>query len=277
MPTTVVCKVHILTAVAICLSCVAAGFEQLSAGGWKQLARAWPRLTILRLGGTAAATSEAVKALQHILPGILPPQPAAASAGKAAAGSMPLCGAPFGAAAVDSPAGEAGNAADAAAGGKREEGAAEGELGSWEDAFASDSEQEDEAANNTAASSQPASTAAQQSDSWTASSINTSTSRHTQQLQQQAAAAGDCRLKELHVLVWPDVPAEAVQLVQQRCPRVAVNPSLLPDAVSGQLPPPEVDPGVSLDAPAMALVGPQALQVRRSGVLCVRGLPLRQL
>jgi hypothetical protein len=69
-------------------------------------------------------------------------------------------------------------------------------------------------------------------------------------------------LKELRVLVWPDVPPEAVQLVQQRCPRVAINPALLPDAVSGQLPPPEVDPRVPLDAPAMALVGQQALQVR---------------
>jgi hypothetical protein len=139
--------------------------------------------------------------------------------------------------------------------------AAEDEEGSWEDAFASDSEVEADDLNNTGAALQRCAAASQQEAS-------SSSSRHTPQ-QQAHAAPGDCRLRELRVLVWPDVPPEAVQLVQQRCPRVAVNPSLLPDAVSGQPPPPEVDPCVPLDAAAMALVGPQALQVGacRAGML----------
>jgi hypothetical protein len=57
------------------------------------------------------------------------------------------------------------------------------------------------------------------------------------------------------VLVWPDVPPEALQLVQQRCPRVLVNPALLlPGAATGQVPPAEVNPEVALDEPLMQLV-----------------------
>eukprot|EP00882_Tetradesmus_deserticola_P013664 GHRQ01014511.1.p1 GENE.GHRQ01014511.1~~GHRQ01014511.1.p1 ORF type:complete len:318 (+),score=180.58 GHRQ01014511.1:325-1278(+) len=242
------------------------GFEQLSAGGWRQLAAAWPRLAILRLGGSAAASSEALKALHHILPGILPQQPAAAAAaaaagkaaGHSAVGSAPAVGTSLGstAAATDWP------TTITAAVGAGVVAAAEDDagLGSWEEAFASDPDQEDEDCNNTGAASQHCITAYQQEDSCCASSARSS--RHVQQHQQPPAAV-DCRLKELRVLVWPDVPPEALQLVQQRCPRVAVNPSLLPDAVSGLLPPPEVDPGLALDAAAMALVGPQALQDMR--------------
>jgi hypothetical protein len=187
---------------------------------------------VLRLGGTAAASSEALKALQHILPGILPPQ-AAAAASKAAVGS---------AAGGSSAAAVAAEADDA--------------LGNWEDAFASDSEQEGDDDNDfTNASLQTSNTDVQHPGSWDVSS-----SRHVQ----QQAAAGDCRLKELRVLVWPDVPAEALELVQRRCPRVAVNPSLQRDVVSGQLPPPALDPAVALDAAAMDVVGPQALQVRHT-------------
>jgi hypothetical protein len=224
-----------------------AGFEQLSAGGWKQLARAWPRLAIVRLGGSAAASSEALKALPHILPGIRQYQPAAAAAGGTAAAAAAAVGGVT-AAAGSTSADAVALLAAAVAAAEDEQG-----LGSWEDAFASDSEQDDEHFNSADAVLQRSATPSQQEDS---------SSKH---VQQQATAAADCRLKELRVLVWPDVPPEAVQLVQQRCPRVAVNPSLLPDAASGQLPPPEVDPRVPLDAAAMALVGPQALQVGTNG------------
>ncbi|WIA11231.1 hypothetical protein OEZ85_011358 [Tetradesmus obliquus] len=211
------------------------GFDQLSAGGWRQLARAWPRLAILRLGGSAAASREALRALPHILPGILPPGVAgAAPAGDAADAS------------ASTAAGGAAAAAAAAAGVDC--------LGSWEDAYASDNEQDEE----------DATTAAHQTDAQQAGDFSQSSTCTPQQQHQAAAAAaaaaGDCRLKELRVLVWPDVPAEALDLVQRRCPRVAVNPSLLPDAASGVLPPPEVDPRVPLDGPAMGLVGPAALQ-----------------
>jgi hypothetical protein len=59
-----------------------------------------------------------------------------------------------------------------------------------------------------------------------------------------------------------------LQLVQQRCPRVLVNPALLlPAAATGQKPPAEVDPAVALDEPLMPLVA-SSWQVRGTATLC---------
>jgi hypothetical protein len=70
---------------AVAAAAAVAGFDQLSAAGWKRLALAWPRLTIVRLGGSAAANAAALKALPHILPGLTQPPAAAAAADEAAA------------------------------------------------------------------------------------------------------------------------------------------------------------------------------------------------
>jgi hypothetical protein len=62
----------------------------------------------------------------------------------------------------------------------------------------------------------------------------------------------DCgRLKQLQALIWPDVPSAAVELVQQRCPRVLVNPPMRPDKLTGEMPPREWDPQQALDEPYM--------------------------
>jgi hypothetical protein len=197
------------------------GLEQLSACGWRRLAAAWPHLTILRLGGSAAASAAALKALPHILPGL--PQPAAAAA--AAQGS-----------------GEPGRYVDAAA--------AVDCSCSWEEAFDSEADTLQRSSSNSSRNKQSQQPAAHSS----------SDARRHQPTSTAAATAAeswtaDCRLQQLRVLVWPDVPSEALQLVQQRCPRVLVNPALLlPGVVPGQVPLAEVDPEVALDEPLMRLV-----------------------
>jgi hypothetical protein len=52
----------------------------LSAGDWRNLAAAWPRLAYVRLGGGQGCSEEAFKALHLILPGISQPAAAAAPA-----------------------------------------------------------------------------------------------------------------------------------------------------------------------------------------------------
>jgi hypothetical protein len=54
------------------------GFECLNASGWRALARAWPRLSVLRLGGSAACSAAALQALPAMLPAV--PQASSAAA-----------------------------------------------------------------------------------------------------------------------------------------------------------------------------------------------------
>lgn len=170
-------------------------------------------------------SEEALKALPHILPGIPPPPHKAAAAAACSRQQQAE-------AAVPAP------AAAAAA--------------SWEDAFASsDSEDEDEAGCSTRSSC----SGSEQQHQWSTASGS-----------KGAAAAGggsvtaSGRLKHLQALIWPDVPSAAVELVQQRCPRVLINPELKPHKLTGELPPRAWDAAVPLDEPCMQMVTAAALE-----------------
>jgi hypothetical protein len=172
-----------------------------------------PQLEVLRLGGSAECSEAALKALPHILPGV-PPSPHKAAAAKPSAGSngASVSSAPPEAAAADS----------------------------WEDAFASDSDSDE----------------GTQTVQHNAAAAGADSSSCRPQLEGQSeagsiAAGSGGRLKHLHALIWPDVPSAAVELVQQRCPRVLVNPVLQPDRLTGEMPPREWDPVHPLDEPCM--------------------------
>lgn len=240
------CVWHTLSfslAVALCRAAVA-GFDHLSAAGWRKLARAFPLLTILRLGGSASSSSAALKALPHILPGLLHPAAAAAAPVAAVAAGPPATAA----AGMDGEQGGRQCTADCSAccsgssNGAAEETAELEVLSSWEDAFQYDWElRADQQRKGSCCCGSPHVHAAEQ--------------------QQQQQYRVSSRLQLLRVLVWPDVPDEAVQLVQQQCPRILINPAMVPDPATGHLPPAQVDPGVPLDAPWMQLAGPHALRV----------------
>lgn len=249
------------------------GFEQLVAGGWRQLARAWPHLTILRLGGSETADREALKALPHILPGITPTPVAAAAASSAAGTAAASLGqaissnrvsAAAAAEATAEPVGGEGSCPTACSKSAAAPAEEAQELDSWEHAFDSDTEEEASSLSHFASTGTSSQQQQQQREQHDSTASNSSSSGNLQPSARIAAAAvlQDCRLRHLRVLVWPGVSAEAVQLVQQRCPRVVINPAMKPDAVTGLLPPREVDPSVALDEPLMELVGEQALQVR---------------
>lgn len=198
------------------------GCGRISAGGWRQLAQVCPHLEVVRLGGSAECSEAALKALPHILPGVPPPPHKAA----AAAAAQPPAGS--GRASVPSAPTEAA-AAD-----------------SWEDAFASDSDSDEGA----------------QTSQHNAAAADSSSCRPQPEGQSEAgsiAAGSGGRLKHLHALIWPDVPSAAVELVQQRCPRVLVNPVLQPDRLTGEMPSREWDPVQPLDEPCMQMVLPEAL------------------
>jgi hypothetical protein len=223
--------------VRFCVLCVlsmfCAGCGRISSGGWRQLAQACPHLEVIRLGGSAKCSEAALKALSHILPGITPPHKAAAGAAAAAGKQQP--------APPEAPSAPAAAAAAVA--------------DSWEDAFASDTEddhatiqpqQQDVSQHagpdNISRRSSSSSCGGMQADGPAASSSS-------------AAGGSSGRLKHLQALIWPDVPTAANDLVQQRCPRVLINPPLKPDKLTGELPPREWYPESSLDEPFMQVSG----------------------
>lgn len=172
-----------------------------------------PHLEVVRLGGSAECSEAALKALPHILPGVPPPPHKAAAAAKLPTGSG-------GPSAPSTP---------------QEAAAAD----SWEDAFASDSDSDEgpQTAQHNAAAAADSSSCRPQPEWYSAAG--------------SMAAGSGGRLKHLHALIWPDVPSAAVELVQQRCPRVLVNPVLQPDRLTGEAPPREWDPAKPLDEPRM--------------------------
>jgi len=118
---------------------------------------------------------------------------------------------------------------------------------SWEDAFASsdsEAEQDDLSAVPAAA---------------TGNRRRSSSGSSNEQHPGGSSNSSSGRLRHLQALIWPDVPSAAVELVQQRCPRVLINPALEPDKFTGELPPREWHPE-ALDEPFMALVTPAALE-----------------
>eukprot|EP00775_Hariotina_reticulata_P011201 gene11201-11351_t len=141
----------------------------------------------------------------------------------------------------------------------------EGGAADWEEAFASD----DEGAADKVASPAVGSAARAAGRQLSPGSSGSSSSEPfnpgvTSAAARQAAGVSSSkpqsiRLKQLRVLVWPDVPAAAVELVQQRCPRVLINPVMRCDPVTGRLPPRELDGSRPLDEPFMELVGHEAL------------------
>jgi hypothetical protein len=62
-----------------------------------------------------------------------------------------------------------------------------------------------------------------------------------------AVEAEPGRLHHLDALIWPHMPEAARQLVARQCPRVAVNPALKPDRLTGEAPPAAWDIAVPLD------------------------------
>lgn len=216
------------------------GCGRISAGGWRQLAQAWPNLRVIRLGGSAECSEAALKALPHILPGVQPPPHRAAAAAPAPAA------APSGTRAAAAAAGAVpASGAEAAAGVVAD---------SWEDAFASDSEDDQGAA---AVQTGPAQGSIHSRSPGCSSSSSEGEVLDARQCSGTPASGGSTtsssvgggRLKQLQALIWPDVPSAAVELVQQRCPRVLVNPQLRPDKLTGELPPREWDPLQPLDGP----------------------------
>jgi hypothetical protein len=210
-----------------------AGCGRISSGGWRQLAQACPHLEVIRLGGSAECSEAAVKALSHILPGIPPPHKAAG----AAAAAVKQQPAPPEASSASAPAAAGAAVAD-----------------SWEDAFANDSEDD-------RAVMQPQQQAVSQHASPDSISRRSSSSScgGTQAdglaaASRSAAGGSSDRLKHLQALIWPDVPTAAIDLVQQRCPRVLINPPLKPDKLTGELPPREWY-HEALDEPLMQVGG----------------------
>ncbi len=80
-----------------------------------------------------------------------------------------------------------------------------------------------------------------------------------------AAAQEPGRLYFLQAIVWPDVPAAALELIAAQCPKVLVNPKRRRDPRTGASPPPELDPETPLDAPLLQLVGAEGLADLGSG------------
>jgi hypothetical protein len=217
---------------ACCHLCVCtAGCGRISAGGWRQLANAWPHLRVIRLGGSAECSEASLKALPHILPGVQPPSHRAAAAASLAAAAGPV---------------------EAAAGGVAD---------SWEDAFASDND--DDQVGTAAVLHVPSQGSMHSRIPLGCSTGNSSSSDGEVPDAKQGSVppanggssggsvVGCGRLKQLQALIWPDVPSAAVELVQQRCPRVLINPPMRPDKLTGEMPPREWDPQQALDEPYM--------------------------
>lgn len=208
--------------------CCLAGCGRISSGGWRQLAQACPHLEVIRLGGSAECSKAALKALPHILPGIPPPHKAAPGAAAAAAKQQ--------AAPPDASSAPAAAAVAAAE--------------SWEGAFGSDAEEDVTTQPQQQDAPQPAGpdSISRRSSS---SSCGGMQADGPAAASSSAASSSSGRLKHLQALIWPDVPTAAIDLVQQRCPRVLINPPLKPDKLTGELPPREWYAEEPLDEPLM--------------------------
>lgn len=236
---------------------MAAGCERISAGGLKQLAQAFPHLEVLRLGGSAACSEAALKALPHILPGLPPAQHYSHSNNKAAAAVAGVSN--------SAPAAVVSNSAAAPA-------AAAVVADSWEDAFASSSDDEEEeggqgddaandqqqAGSNDAGSGSSSGGSGEQ-DSAGQPALQAVSVAANSSSSSSSGFSTSSRLKHLQALIWPDVPSAAVELVQLRCPRVLINPQLKPDKLTGAPPPREWDASIALDELFMQSVTAAAL------------------
>jgi hypothetical protein len=145
--------------------------------------------------------------------------------------------------------------------------AEEGGAVDWEEAFASDNEVEADKGAHPAEGSKGSALHSKVSPGSSSSSSSDVDKLTWASIPGQEAASvslkkpQSSRLKHLRVLVWPDVPAAAVELVQQRCPRVLINPTMKCNPVTGRFPPIELDGSRALDEPYLQLVGPEALLV----------------